>query len=336
MNLPLIGGNQLLAQITPLLAAQFGIHTLEAVALPLGHLNEKWKLETNKGTWFVKSYNKERYRRHEPHIWDEISRALQLQGLLHESGGTCPALLAHEGRYLHETPEGERFVVMRHSGGRVLSTGTFNAEQMYSLGAASAHMHQVWNDLHQLPHDEEPHWRITCGELESAWEQRWQQHCAAQRQTDRLGYALQLQKAIIDSIDYSAFSATAPGWTHLDLWSDNLLFDDKGLAAIVDFDRVRYAFPLMDLGRAILSCGLHKGELREELIYALAEGYRSRRGLVQGALLQAVRHIWCVESFWWFNTAMMNTNEAAPRRFVQEMIWTAELWDSLEQRLGSI
>ncbi len=335
MNPPLTRETDLLEQISQSLHAQFGMRIHAATPIPRGHLNEKWKLETSKGTWFVKSYNTERYRKHEPLIWDEISHALKLHGLLHERGGTCPALLAHEGRYMHATPAGQRFVIMRYLEGEVLGAGTMNAEQMYSLGAAAARMHKVWNDMDQTQHNLQPLWRISREEMESTWEKRWH-NAATQPGTDRLRYALQLQRAIIESIDYSMFSAATPGWTHLDLWSDNLLFDDKALTAILDFDRVRYAFPLMDLGRAILSCALHEGKLREEAIHALAEGYRSGRELVQGSLLQAVKHIWCVEAFWWLNAAMMNTNEAAPRRFVQEMIWTAELWDTLEYKLGSI
>lgn len=106
-------------------------------------------------------------------------------------------------------------------------------------------------------------------------------------------------------------------------------------AAIVDFDRVRYAYPRMDLGRAILSCAVCQGEFQEELIAAFAEGYRRNRHLPKGSLLQAVRHIWCVESFWWLH-AGMEENDPVTDRFVNEMLWTAQQWEELEYILGRV
>jgi homoserine kinase type II len=331
----------LLDQIKHSLQHKFDMRVDSATPIAKGHLNAKWKIDTNKGAWFVKSYNLNRYRKYEPQIWLEIEVALKMNALLHSMGGACPALLSiRDGAYIQTTAEGQRYVVMGLCEGRTLEPGAVHADQMRSLGAAAALMHQVWNDSSNLAHGEGSGstirvalWPISRQEMEKTWEQRWS--CAAEKESQSVRSALLLQREVISRLDDSCLADGAPGWTHLDLWVDNLLFHDNELAAIVDFDRVRYAYPRMDLGRAILSCAVRHGEFQEEIIAAFAEGYRSNRQLPKGSLLQAVRHIWCVESFWWLH-AGMEKNDPVTDRFVNEMLWTAKQWDGLEGLLGEL
>jgi homoserine kinase type II len=179
----------------------------------------------------------------------------------------------------------------------------------------------------------EPIWKPDKPSLLSQWKQRWEE--AKEDASPFVLEALQLQGEVLRQTDFAPFERAAPGWTHLDLWADNLLFAPDRVSAIVDFDRTRYSFPLLDFGRAVLSLALDEGEFCRESAAAFAEGYRKAQPFPRGELLNAVRLAWVMESFWWLRPRM-ETYSVAPSRFAKEMIWTAKQWDRLEHRLGGI
>ncbi|MBY9078786.1 phosphotransferase [Paenibacillus sp. HN-1] len=146
---------------------------------------------------------------------------------------------------------------------------------------------------------------------------------------------MQLQKTIIDSLGDDDFTPLTAGWAHLDLWADNLLFEGDALAAIVDFDRARYSFPALDLGRAVLSGTLSERGFRKDAVVAFIEGYRNVRSLPPGSLFRAIKYVWCIESFWWIQPSL-ESSSVVPVRFAKEMIYTAERWEQLDALLGDI
>jgi homoserine kinase type II len=300
-----------------------------------GYLNEKWTLYTNQGQLFVKSYHPDRYRNHLSTIWQEVDQALRLQMRFYNSGGSCPMLFSNEENgYLFETPTGRKFVLMEHCPGKIVRAGEVNELQMYSLGLAAAEMHNSWNldNDGMLQKNGEPVWRLDIAEMMGTWNRRWEE---ARTSSPLIRNALQLQKEILDQINVDEYKSFASGWTHLDLWVDNLLFSSDELTAIVDFDRVRYSYPILDIGRAILSCTLDAGRFRPDAASAFAEGYRKFREIPKGYLLNAIRYSWMVESFWWLRPRM-ESYSVAPKRFAEEMLWTASGWDFLEKELGDI
>ncbi|MGG4032445.1 phosphotransferase [Paenibacillus cisolokensis] len=327
----------LLQEIADVMRAEWNIAIAGSRPIRRGYMNEKWMLQTNAGPLFVKSYHPERYRKHQETVWREIGQALRLQAAFRQAGGACPALLESGGqRLLHRTASGRMFVVMTGCPGRMIPAGKATPEQMRSLGAAAAFMHAVWNDGNLAAAAEErpaqPLWTVDLPGLMKQWEQRQEEAAGAPSATLQ---ALQLQRSIIGRLVPGEWADECPGWTHLDLWADNLLFESDKLAAIVDFDRVRYSHPMLDLGRAVLSLTLDRGAFRREAAAALAEGYRQIRPLAKGRLLHAVRHAWLVESFWWIRPGM-DRFSTAPHRFAREMLWTAGQWDELEHVLGNI
>lgn len=327
----------LLNEIRSVLALYLNIKVHSFESIHRGYLNEKWTLHTNQGMLFVKSYHPDRYRKHLLTVWQEFDQALRLQMMFNQSGGLCPRLFGNEeDGYLFTTPSGRKFVVMEHCPGEVVHAGKVNALQMFSLGLAASEMHNTWNaaveDTMNTRKLKEPVWKANKFEMLETWSQRWEE---AKTAPSMVRNALKLQGEILEQINYHQFDHATPGWTHLDLWVDNLLFRSDRLTAIVDFDRIRYSFPILDIGRAILSCTLHEGTFRQECAAAFAEGYRKLRPLPKGELLDAVRYSWITESLWWLSPTM-DLFSAAPQRFAEEMIWTAAQWDSLEATLGDI
>lgn len=296
-------------------------------------------LNTNHGPLFVKSYHPERYQPYVPAIWDEIGQALRLQMKFYYSGGPCPGLYANGvDDWLFEAPGGRKFVVMEHRPGRIVSAGRVREAQMYSLGLAASGMHNAWNaedgstNGSTPPSSGKPVWTLDKNEMLETWNRIWEEAGSSAPSTRS---ALLLQREIIDRVDPDEYQHAAPGWTHLDLWVDNLLFASDELTAIVDFDRVRYSYPILDIGRAILSCTLDAGRIRRDAASAFAEGYRKNRALPKGSLLTAVHYCWLVESFWWLRPGM-EAYSTAPQRFAEEMLWTASGWDALAGELGDI
>lgn len=331
----------ILGEISETLREKHGLRVEKATPIRRGYLNEKWILRTNRGAWFAKSYHPERYRKHLETVWEEIDRALRLQMTYFRSGGDCPELLENgegDGGYLHETPSGRKFVAMTCVPGDNPVPGTVSEEQLYSLGAAAAGMHRVWNDAPDGKVDggdapaETPLWTPDLAGLEETWQETWEKNGSSSAETKE---SLLLQRDVLKRVDTGFLREHATGWAHLDLWTENVMFEGDRLTAIIDFDRVRYSYPVLDLGRVVLSCTLHGGVFRRDAVRAFAEGYRKIRALPANALLNAVRHCWLIESFWWIRPPAASWS-TAPRRFQQEMVWTAAGWDRLEEQLGNV
>lgn len=335
--MPLTTENQLVDEIGSWLKKHFSVGWLSAKRVRRGLKNEKWIVETNKGRLFVKSYHPGRFKMHDPEFRGKIENALQLQLLYYQSGGKCPEPLTLEGRCMHLLPCGRYITVMTCCPGTMVPAGMIGEYGMYSLGRAAADMHNVWefasaSGLGAAVPPGEPAWQLSREEMVRAWQVNWE---ASRDSTERVRNALQLQKAIIDSLGADDFVPLAAGWAHLDLWADNLLFEGDALAAIVDFDRARYSFPALDLGRAVLSGTLSGRGFQKDAVAAFTEGYRSVRPLPRGSLLRAIKYVWCLESFWWIGPSL-ELSSVVPARFAEEMILTAERWEQLDAFLGGI
>ncbi|WP_040950956.1 phosphotransferase [Gorillibacterium massiliense] len=329
--------NQLIGEIAGWLKRHFSVEMLSAERVRRGLMNEKWIIETDKGRLFAKSYHPGRYKMYDPEFRDKIENALQLQLLFYQSGGPCPKPLALEGRCMHILPCGRYMTAMSCCEGAMVPAGNIGERRMHSLGRAAADMHAAWDSAAALGigaavPPEEPLWRLSREEMERTWGVSWD---AANDSSERIRNALRLQKTIIDSLGDDDFTPLAAGWTHLDLWADNLLFEGDNLAAIVDFDRSRYSFPALDLGRAVLSGALNERGFCKDTVVAFTEGYRSVRPLPPGSLLRAIKYVWCVESFWWIGPSLESCS-VVPARFAEEMIRTAECWELLDVHLGDI
>ncbi|QHT58976.1 phosphotransferase [Paenibacillus lycopersici] len=335
--MPLTTEEQLVDEIADWLDRHFAARMLSASRIRRGLMNEKWIVETNKGKLFVKSYHPERYKMHDPAFRGKIENALRLQLLLFQSGGACPEPLTLEGRCMHSLPCGRYMTAMTCSPGAMAPAGKISEPRLHALGRAAAHMHNAWDSAASLGlgaalPPEEPLWRLSREEMERSWEAGWHE---ARDSSERVRSAMHVQKSIIDSLGEEDFAPLNAGWTHLDLWADNLLFEGDALTAIVDFDRARYSFPLLDLGRAVLSGALDERGFRRDAAAAFAEGYRGARPLPPGSILQAVKYVWCIESFWWIRPSFESFS-GVPARFADEMIGTAERWEQLGDLLGNV
>jgi homoserine kinase type II len=307
----------------------FDLKVLEATPIKRGWLNLKWKVTTDSGQFLLKQYNKKRYKLYNP---EELLLAFSQQVRLFEQGLTCPNLLSNHESILLESDNGEHFTVMEYCQGELISPGKINVHQMHDLGRATGKMHRLLNDgtLHtkNSPQFIPPSREERLAHWNSVWEQ------AKEAGKTQLLADIETQRRATEDINLEILELLQLGWAHRDLWVDNLLFDENRLTAILDFDRLKYDYPQLDVARAVISCALDD-HLDLSLASAFIEGYSEERTVIKGYLTNSLKLLWYMESPWWIN-ANMDQHSVPPVRFAKEMRWLADNQKNMSALLGNI
>jgi homoserine kinase type II len=308
----------------------FGFNVLEATPIKRGWLNLKWKITTDSGVYLIKQYNKERYQRYN-HEKLLVAFAQQMQ--LHQRGLPCPKLYSYEGQYLLESDKGELFLLMEYCDGTVIPPGKLNVHQMYDLGRVTGNMHYLLDDgtfrVKRTPEFIPP----SREERLTHWESIWN-HANDTKKLDLLPI-LETQYKVTETINLENFNLNETGWAHRDLWADNLLFKEEKVSAVLDFDRMKYDYPQLDVARAVISGALYDDNFDISLVIAFLEGYSEQRLFEKGFILSSLKMLWFMESTWWINSSM-DQHSGPPKRFTKEMIWLSENQKELEFMLGDI
>ncbi|EJL40001.1 putative homoserine kinase type II (protein kinase fold) [Brevibacillus sp. CF112] len=320
----------ILADLTEAVAQFFGLTISKATPINRGWLNLKWKISTEDGSFLLKQYNKDRFALY--HSAD-LALAFSQQARLHAAGLPCPKLLAHAGQFLLESAGKERFLVMEFCPGTLVPPGIANAAQMYELGRATGTMHRLLNDgtagTQKSPQFTPPRRE----ERLAHWHSVYDQAKAAGK--PQLLDKIEWQIRATERVDLERFTALPCGWAHRDLWADNILFRAERVAAILDFDRLKYDYPALDVARAVLSYALDE-QFDPALASAFMAGYKEERpASADGWLATALSLLWYMESTWWI-TARMDEHSVPPARFAKEMIWLAEHGESLAEMLEGL
>lgn len=306
----------------------FGFNIIGFSRIEIGYMNLKWKIKTDKGDFFVKQYNKTRYP--EPMI-KGLETSLNHQSNLYSQGIPCPELYSHKGKYVINTLNGERFVLMGLCEGSNIKAGAANQDQMYSLGKIIGQMHKILNCNNTVPMS--LHWDVCSKESMIAnWQERWKE--AISLGCNNTLSNLEIQREIIDKSDINMFSQCEKGWGHWDLFVDNILFKTNSIAAILDFDRMNYVYPEFDISRPILSCCIENGHLYLDRVSAFIEGYREHHKLSNQKLVRSIKLTWWKEAEW---VRAVNVQNSSPlKRFNEENIWIGDNWDDLESVFSDI
>lgn len=305
-----------------------GLVVHEAASIRRGWLNLKWKLETDQGTYLLKQYNRERFKLYDE---EELLMAFSQQIRLRSRGVKCPALLTNEGRYFLKSDQGERFMVMEFCEGQLVAPGETNANQIRALGREIGFMHRILNDG-SLGVKDKPQFIPPSRTERLGYWKRVMEEAAGSKLPEVLA-ALEAQYAATERFR-DEINPMQTGWAHRDVWVDNLLFRPAGVAAILDFDRLNYDYPQLDIARAVISCALHS-ELDVSLVSAFMEGYREEREVPEGYLVQGIRWLWYMESVWWVN-AKLHEHQGPPARFAWEMDWLAKHLEGLPELLEPV
>jgi homoserine kinase type II len=305
----------------------FGFNILGFSQIELGYMNLKWKVKTDIGDLFVKQYNKTRYPKQ---LLQGLEISLTLQNMLHSKGVPCPKLYLHKEKYVIQSSNGERFVLMELCEGRNIQAGIASEEQMYSLGQKIGEMHKILNSKNklQLP----LHWDVRSKEnMLKNWHERWTE--ATKFECINTLSNLEIQRKILESNDSNIFSECEKGWSHWDLFIDNILFKDNNVSALLDFDRMNFVYPEFDISKSILSCCVNNGHIHLEAVSAFVQGYREYHTLTHQKLIRSIKLTWWKESEW----VRANIRNSSPlKRFHEENIWIGSNWDDLENIFSNI
>ncbi|MDR7071363.1 phosphotransferase [Fictibacillus barbaricus] len=300
----------------------FRFKILRSVPIKRGWLNQKWKIETNQGTFLLKQYNPERFKKYD---LQTIQIALETQNRAFQNGIRCPELLEHEGNLLHTSGKGELFTVMCFMEGDLIKPGEATYQQMESLGEVVGKLHKLFNEGYMPARSE------TLFKIPPVSERLQHWHSTLDKCMDDQRPLFLLQKEATAKLKDSDFEYLTPGWCHRDLWVDNLLFSSESVSAILDFDRMNYDFIETDIGRLIISACLQKDKLNVEGVHAFIRGYCNTNELSIERLCRSLKVVWYMESTWWISLTFHEGEP--PKRFANEMIWLAKNMERIDSIL---
>lgn len=318
--------NSILDEIKETIERMFSIRVTEYTEINKGLLNLKWKFITDNGTLFIKQYNSERYPTSKE---KRLNTALIFQKKLSEKDIRCPHILTFKGDGILRTKKNVRFIITEYCDGNLINAGKINCNQAHDLGIEIAKMHSFINN----PIDEKaiPTWVVPSKEqLIAEWYENWM--LTKDRNTADINGFLNLQREIFENLDINIFEGCKPGWAHSDLWCDNILFHLNSLSAILDFDRLQYIYPELDISRAILSFTLDNNCLRMDVVKAFIDGYNQIGNISADDIIRSLKLLYCLESFWWLRSDSFNS-EGPPKRFADEMVWLSVNWMDLDEIL---
>ena len=188
-------------------------------------------------------------------------------------------------------------------------------------------MHHLLDQLPAGPID----WIPSKEEIQSFWE--LQMKIAEDYPvSERVQQMLEKEQVLLESYDQTIFEQCKHGWAHWDNQVYNVLFQDDVLSSILDFDRMRYVYPELDVARAILSgCINEETKLDQEKARAFIAGYQEiRKDFQLNDLIRSLKLLWCRESVWWIK-ADIEQDEEIPQRFSKEIEWLQNNWDHLQE-----
>lgn len=313
----------------------FGITPLRVTAVSGGYLNKKWKLETADNTYLLKLFSPARYTSAK---LDRIETALQYQRMLYNEGISCPRIYDCDGVILRRVPtfvpplpmeldNHMTYMLMSYEAGAMPTPQTITEAQMTALGEQTALMHRA---LSAIDARDDAHYPLDSATLVM----RNAEHLSSIRENPTVPLPPQLDD-ILSTLDASFYDRQHRQFCHEDLSSDNLLFcEDRPI--LLDFDRCQYSFPLHDVGRVLLSLAFDGKPLRIPLIKAFADGYRRHNALTDADLANAFRITFACEFTWWIRPDYLLCTEPKIHRFVRELRYLMQIWDTLPSILQGV
>lgn len=234
---------------------------------------------------------------------------------------------------MHISKSDERFIVLEHKEGSLVSPGKVNQKEIHSLGQTIGYMHNLLNDGSLIKGENTKFVPPTKEARLKHWEEKM-------REVEKLGKEhilsyIKLQQEATQLVNTEQFHNSQRGWVHRDLWVDNFLFLNDKVSAILDFDRMDYDYVELDIGRVVISCALSDGVLNKSLVASFLEGYRNEVDFPVGNIVRAIQMLWYMESTWWIH-ANMDQHSVPPSRFADEMNWIAENYGVLHNILADL
>ena len=312
------------------LQASYGLIPRAIEPVTGGWMNRKWKASTEAGDVLIKQFSRERFG---PEKLEAVEAALQRQMAVAQMGVRCPAILPYKGHAIRLLEDGTAYMVMAFCPGRPEHPDTVTETQMRSLGSACARMHRAFA---RLPAQSVKGYPLCGGQILDGLWANWEARMQADASAVPAEYlrAVRAQEPILRQLNTAFFDRLPQAIAHEDFAADNILFDARGVTAIVDFDRNQFSYRWHDIGRALLSLALKGDRMDLALVHAFLEGYARHLALTFPDIADALRLSWCIEALWWIQPRFFQDNHAQVRRFQEEILWLTGRWFEIDALLG--
>jgi len=305
----------------------YGITCQDIIPIKGGWLNRLWRASTDRGDLLIKQYSNKRFGKEQ---LQSIEAALLRQAAIEREKIACPHIYQSKGRIIRVLDDATAYMIMSFCEGNNETAQTITSKQMQSLGNACALMHKAFS---KLPEETVKGFPIDSRQvLASLWENyHMRKRNITADDPEEYQAALLACEPVLSQLTEKFFDSIPKGIAHEDFTSDNVLFQEDGVAAIIDFDRNRYSFIWHDIGRAILSFALEDNRLNTEKVHAFADGYSRHIPLTIANISDALRITWCMEVPWWIlpECFAMDCGGKATR-YRDEILWLTEHWSALE------
>lgn len=273
----------------------------------------KWKITIGEDDFVLKIYRNKFYSKNEI---SHIENALLLQEWLFNFGIPTVKPYQIEGRFVFSLNNNAHFMLMPYSNGIIIKEDEVNETQLYELGMVIGRMHKL---LAILP-CKSVYWTPSKKVLKSRVD------LLKHKSKESTGKALEK----IDAILRNKFELNSEivGWTHWDIWSENILFLNNRVGAVLDFDRCKFAYPILDLARPALSYTINENkEFNYNLFLAFINGYQEyNKNYSVESVARGFRLLWYEMTPRWIGF---------PPKFYKELEWVTDHWRDLELILSS-
>lgn len=301
--------------------AAYGLAVTQIQPLTGGWLNELWKVTTQRGDLLVKRFS---HRRYSAAGLEKIEQALERQRQVAAQGIPSPEILLCGGKAVRRVGEDLSYMVTTFCPGHNECRETVTPVQLKSLGDVCGRLHRAFSALPRNKRDESAG---SAQFLQGLWN-NFRTRKAAFCGDDPPGYqhAVLAQKAILHSLTVGWLDSLPRGVAHEDFTPDNLLFDENGVTAVIDFDRNCRSFLWHDVGRALLSFCLTGQGLDREKTAAFTEGYTRHLPV---SVPDALRITWCIEASWWITPEGFRLEGGKAAGYREDILWLTNNWFQL-------
>ncbi|GLW62014.1 hypothetical protein Arub01_02580 [Actinomadura rubrobrunea] len=265
--------------------------------IPEGMMNRNWRLVTARGAFHLRRILDVDLR--------TARRNLAALAALAEDGlPVRPALPAPDGALVVEVG-GHGYCAFPWTDGVHVAGTDLAPRQAADLGALVARLHHALLRTPPAPGSASARAprpaAVECPERALARTARLLDHISSLRspQTADLTFVVHLRRRTHLLRRYGALRPARDrppgpyGWTHGDLRADNLLWRDRAVVAVLDWDRLAVRPLMEELARAALALFAREdGVIDLPRLAAFTNGYRSIAPVDERALGDAVRRVW--------------------------------------------
>lgn len=311
-----------------LLRNNFKSKVMNITKISGGYLTEKWKLQLeNNNSIMIKIIDEKKVARRNI----DVELAYKLLNDANAYGIKCPKIFRINNKLVNYNELNKPIVITEYIENTFLKDYTnITKSEIHSLGKEISKMRLCFNSIKLNK-------QIDYNEMIEKIKEDYNRRVKLGILNNNEKYLKDVlkQKKIIDSLEISFLKELEVGYCHRDLSQDNILFDNSGLKAIVDFELSNVSFILIDIARVFLTfCLDNKGNINKMLLTELLKGYNIFNTITLEDLIKGIKILWFVEVGLWIKEEYYsNINPIKVEKFIYEINWITDNWNYLNEIL---